>query len=146
MSDIDFEIINRLNVSLESTQEGQKEDRDYIWASAWKQFTDNPIFGDSFVADYEESTMKAHTYAHNLFLDVLMSTGLIGLTLIMILLFTTFNNFLKFNKDQKRLVFPLWIAFLGYFFLSLTSGGVFLAYPVWIMIALICSIPKYANN
>ena len=74
MSDVDFEIINRLSASLESAQEGQKEDRDYIWESAWKQFIDNPIFGDSFVADYEESTMQAHTFQENYQMQNLLSS------------------------------------------------------------------------
>lgn len=51
---------------------GAVEARDLIYAAAWEDFLSSPILGKSYVVSFENSL------AHNLILETLMSTGLIG--------------------------------------------------------------------
>ena len=105
------------------------EARDYLWASAWRQFKENPIFGDSFVTDYMNS------YSHNLFLDSLMATGVVGTILLFILLFKIIESFWQNTKRLKVHYLPIWIVFFSIFLLSMTSGSLFLSFEFWIMLA-----------
>jgi len=132
-STLDFELLNRLTNFSKSRQYGEKEVRDYEWASAIHQFTENPIFGDSFVTDYDKS------YAHNLFMDALMSTGIVGILLMSSLILFIFRRYNTFKPEQRSAIFPIWIIFLVYFLLSMTSGGLFMSFPFWIMSAMILS-------
>ncbi len=134
----DVELINRLSQTAESRQKKQKEERYYEWASAWKQFKDNPVIGDAFVTTYDKS------YSHNLFLDVLMSTGLVGMSFFMGMLYFIFDKIMWATKHIRRL--PHFSAytflFLAQFLLGMTSGGLFLSIGFWLLSATILGVKK----
>jgi len=88
-----YKMINLFGVK----QSRDLEVRDYLWESAWRQFKENPIFGDSFVTDY------MNDYAHNLFLDSLMATGVVGTILLFYLLFKVIESFWQNTKRLKFL-------------------------------------------
>ena len=139
-NNLNLEIINRMTSFYTERQIGGKiEERDFEWASAWRQFVENPIFGDSFVNDFDKS------YAHNLFLDSLMATGVVGTILLIYLTYKSFSSFIKSSRSLKVQLLPIWITYLSILILSLTSGGLFVAFPFWIMLAVTIKIPIYAN-
>jgi len=129
INESNFLILSRLMDFFGAKQSRGMEDRDYLWASAWRQFKENPIFGDSFVTD------NMNDYAHNLFLDSLMSTGLVGTILLFILLFKIIESFWQNTKRLKVRYLPIWIVFFSIFLSSITSGSLFLSFSFWIMLA-----------
>jgi len=78
------------------------DNRKELYNSAYNQFIRNPIFGDKY---YEEITK---TYPHNIFLEILMSTGIFGIVFFILHLFTIlliyFKNF-KFKNEYTFLIF-----------------------------------------
>jgi O-antigen ligase len=139
-SKTDFLLVGRVNSLYDQRAAGEKEDRDYQWESAWRQFKENPVLGDSYITDYDKS------YAHNLILDSLMATGIVGTALLLYLIYKSFVLFNKSNKRFKIHFFPIWIMFLSILLLSMTSGGLFAAFPFWIMLAVTSKIPIYAHS
>lgn len=133
LKDGDIELINRMASTVESRQKNDKEERDYEWAAAWRQFKENPILGDAFVNDYDNS------YSHNLILDVLMSTGLVGAFLFGGMLFYVFRKSFRIiynirsNHNESIIV----LFFFGAFFISMTSGGLFMSASFWIFCTMI---------
>lgn len=68
----DFAILGRMDSFVENRKTGQEEERNSLFQSAWSQFTDHPILGDSYL----EKTSKF--YPHNLTIEAFMATGIIG--------------------------------------------------------------------
>jgi O-antigen ligase len=135
---IDFAIIDRLINFNESRQLGDKEERDFEWQSAWNQFLDSPIIGDQFVTKYDQY------YPHNVHLEVLMSLGLIGGLLYLMIYSIIVKNIVKafryFNKDQ---MFTTYIFLCSLFFTS-TSGSLWTDATTWSLIVII-SIKFYSK-
>jgi O-antigen ligase len=96
---------------------------------AWNQFLQNPLFGNAV----EEQITQY--YPHNLVLEALMATGLIGGIPFIGLLFLALHAALKI---MSRAAGETWIGLLTiqYIVASLFSGSLAQATPMWIMIAL----------
>jgi hypothetical protein len=93
------------------------DSRKELYNSAISQFYINPIIGDKY---FEETTK---TYPHNILIEVLMSTGLIGIVLFLIHCFVLLFLYLKYYiyKDEKTFIF--YVTFF-YFFCSLFSSSI----------------------
>ncbi len=130
-----IEIINRLLIFAEGRSTGEKEVRNYLWESAWQQFLEHPILGDQFL---ERSYLH---YPHNIYLESLMATGIIGgtifLSLIVYLLLLIFRHVLN---RQKVVIFSLLL--LAALLANFTSGSLFGSVRLWIMIAFFGSITQ----
>jgi hypothetical protein len=128
----DIQLLSRLQETANTLQSNEKEERNYEWASSWRQFNKNPILGDKFVNDYDKS------YSHNFFLDVTMSTGIFGLSFV-ILLFWFFIPRLVFSIKVIK-TFPylsfLFLLYLGEFTIAMLSGGIFAVTNFWLLISL----------
>ena len=136
----EIELVNRLFLTVENKQDGGKEEREFLFDSAIRQFAESPIIGDAFVTRY---FYLYNSYSHNLFLDVLMSTGLIGFTIFSFLLFYVFHScrhVLLTGLQSPLLVHVL--LFLAHFLLTMTSGGLFMSSGFWILGALMLNL-KY---
>ncbi|MGB9857719.1 MAG: O-antigen ligase family protein [Dictyoglomaceae bacterium] len=102
-----------------------KTERIYIWKSAWKMFLDHPITGigvGTFGLAYPsyklpQSHIETTPFAHNLPLNLLAETGILGFLSFTILTFSFFIKGLKVFLRQRDLAI-----------LSLLSG--FTAYMV----------------
>lgn len=136
----DLQIFSRMQASYDEHITGNvKEDRDYQWESALAQFESSPVFGDKFVNNFD------HSYAHNLFLDVLMSLGLIGFVVFSMMLRYVIPKYyfaISIIKSDVTLFFFL-ILFLGEFLMGLTSGGIFVAINFWLLSAFALGYSKY---
>lgn len=103
---------------------------------AWNQFLQNPLFGNAI----EEKI--TNYYPHNVVLEALMATGLIGGIPFIGLLFLALHAAWKF---LSRATSETWIGLLTiqYIFAAQFSGSVVQAGPMWMMIAL--STTHYAT-
>ena len=125
----DIPIVIRFNDMLEAKKNNEVEVRSLEWERAWNQFIDSPVVGDAFINKYDNS------YCHNLIIEVLMSTGIIGGTFffsfIAVLVFKLRKVRLN-EKQQNQEIFYL-ILFFCIVFSSMFSGGIFTNSQFWMM-------------
>jgi len=126
LKSIPLAAIERMFYFFSYRKEGAVEERDFEFAAAWEQFLSSPIIGDSILENF------TNYYPHNLILELLMSTGVIGFTVMSIILSSIFIRGLDLIKMgeqwmEEQLMF---IFFALIIFFSMFSGGLFIA-PYW---------------
>lgn len=104
--------------------------------SAWHQFTVNPLFGDSIIND------ARYFYSHNIFMDALMSVGIVGTIPFLVWFFLSLWYFIRLPAYRKREMSVLFVAYLAALLLSMTSGGLFTVPEVWILSAAVIGLSQ----
>jgi O-antigen ligase len=94
--------------------------RQDMWRMYWSGFLKKPVLGYGYCIGEKNSTIfgwnldfGANTTAHNMFMSVLINTGLIGLILWVRFLFVLFNRTYKYatlGNKYAALLFPVLIA------------------------------------
>ena len=126
-----FALYNRINSTVEK---GAGLDiRGKQWSSAWSQFTDNPILGDQII----ENAMNF--YPHNFFLEVLMSTGIIGGGLVLALLGIVVYKYINRHRIEieKWWIFYFMVLYLCYAFFS---QALITQTHLWLLLTLAASL------
>jgi len=97
-----------------------------ITKDAFSQILDSPIFGSHFLV------IESKMYSHNILLDILISTGLLGVLLIIPI-------YLFFAKNIIYKVPYTYITVIGFFYFlnTMTSGSIYNNYEFWIIFAVI---------
>ena len=126
-----FALFNRLSGITESSDPSDAS-RFIQIRSAWDQFLSSPIIGDRFV---ERST---NFYPHNILLESLMATGIVGTTFFVIfILLSLFSSFslTKFVGSNSLLK----LSMINLFFLlsCLTSGCLWNSLELWVFSILV---------
>jgi O-antigen ligase len=140
-SKYDITLFQRFETLLESRKNAEKEERDYLFTSAVDQFISNPIIGDQYVLK------DGNGYPHNIAIEVLMSTGIIGgfffLITLLIVLYKIYKIWLiPYNST----IFILLNVAMFYFLCGMTSGSIFVNPEIWLSIALILILPTSINE
>ena len=117
-------LINRFLDLKETTTNTSQDERSLIYQTAWKQFLKNPIIGDKFI----ENTSKWHP--HNIMLESLMSTGIIGTSMFLIYIFSFIFSFTSLYQKNELLL--IYFVGLYYFLCCLTSGSLWNSIEIWI--------------
>jgi O-antigen ligase len=126
LSSNDFSMIARVESFIENREMGRDEERDFIFNSAWNQFMDNPILGDSYL----EKTTK--WYPHNLMIEVLMATGIVGFLFFMSSIIVTIKRMHIISRIKKNgYNYVYLVCFLLIIFMGQTSGGLFTSVELW---------------
>lgn len=114
---------------LQFRSEGALEIRDFEYQMAWNQFLRSPVIGDAYIEEF------TNFYPHNIFLELLMATGVAGTSLILVPMVRIFirSRFLFNNFESNRSEVLLLIIFVLILFLSLFSGGLFANPIFWIL-------------
>jgi O-antigen ligase len=130
-----FALYNRLqNVSSDPGVAARR----LLWRGAIEQFDRSPILGDSFV----EATLRF--YPHNAFLEVMMTTGIIGLLLlIVVVLVGSVSAFRTLRDPGLR-----WIGllFVQQVLAAQTSGSLYLSQAFWAALLMVISVDARANR
>jgi len=127
--ELDINMLDRMISMFDGSQRSSKSEvRTVIWNNAWNQFISSPIVGNKIV---ENSTLN---YPHNLFLEVLMSVGLIGFIPFVISIYYAFKKGFELLFNGYQSVFFLF--FFG-FISMLFSGSIFLSPEFWVTMVLI---------
>jgi hypothetical protein len=136
----EIELINRFFLTFEMIELNQADERSILFQSAWNQFLKNPILGDSFITEEPYAS-----YPHNLFLDVLMSTGLIGMLFFVILLNGVFKkSYFFLFKDGKIKIAPvISFLFISIFLIGFTSGSLFSSSSFWLFSSYLVGASKF---
>jgi O-antigen ligase len=103
-----------------------------LWGRAWDFFISNPLFGigASNFADYNAFEYGDQLVVHNTFLEILTESGLSGLLIYVLFVFTVFVQMYKADFHRKHPF--LFLTFLGFIlqmmFLSLIFNDMFLLF------------------
>lgn len=121
-------LIDRFTQTNSDIQEGNDAAiRTVMWSNAFNQFTENPIMGDRLKVDGFD------IYPHNIFIEILQCTGLLGFIPFFIL---TAIAFIKSIKIFRLTPAYSWVGvlFLQCFLQNMFSGGIFSA--SWLMMSM----------
>jgi O-antigen ligase len=130
LSNVDFYLFRRIS-SFVSGQKGKKEIRDYEWESAINQFLSHPVVGDKYITDYDRF------YPHNIYLEVLMSTGVIGGTLFFTGLILVLWKFVEIIRFKHRYMLPFFVILCLVMSFRVTSSALYMTAEFWVMMGLI---------
>lgn len=130
-----FTLIARFTDTIDSRTSGGTEKRDYHLISAWNIFVDSPFIGGRFVEDYENH------YPHNVYLEALMATGIIGGGFFFIAIGTALRKLRRFYlKYIGSKIFIVFVFILVNMIAVAISGSLFTSVGFWSMLALFLSI------
>lgn len=113
-----------------------------IWASALNHFSDNPLFGSSL------ELPETQYHPHNVFIEVLLSTGIIGFIPFMFLIAKAVQHALHIFKNNPEVS---WVAaiFLQSIIQNCFSGSIYGASWLFFSMAFVLSMslkPEYASS
>lgn len=136
---IDNPLYTRVMLSVKS---GNTSGRTEIYAQAWEEFTESPIFGNAFLVQGKGYA----NYPHNLILESLMATGVIGAGFFI-------GWIIKCLKRGYRILigvsnFGKWVPvlFVQYFILGLFSVSIFTNSYFWYYSVIIYSLYNRLRN
>lgn len=135
-----FTMFSRLSSFEENVQSGDKEERNDLYSEAWQQFLSSPVVGDSFV------TKTDAFYPHNLYLEVLMSMGLIGISILFLVHVEIFKKVRTLFKEKEILIIPVFLVLLASLLSSMTSGGIPFSMGLWSVLTFFLSSPFDKND
>lgn len=95
---------------------GDSSGRNVLWSDAWNHFLDFPIFGGRIEV--------SGIYPHNMFLETLMATGVVGLFLFSPAVIASFKNASTLIKINKIFLIPF-IIFINGFSQNMFSGAIY---------------------
>ncbi|KGL64355.1 O-antigen ligase family protein [Polaribacter sp. Hel1_85] len=120
MAKSDLDILNRFTFLFDQIKSGDADAgsaRLSIWGDGFNQFLQNPFFGDAL-------EVKSYKYvAHNMYLETLMATGVLGGITFLIILVKTFKNGYIMLKTNSNLGW-LMILFLERCFTGFLSTSI----------------------
>ncbi|MDT0677677.1 O-antigen ligase family protein [Autumnicola musiva] len=112
------------------------------WNNSFKQFLNNPFIGDKLAVN------NWVNYAHNIFLEILQTTGILGFLPFILLLLNGLKISFKIIKAYKEYSWIV-VIFLQSFIQHLFSGAIYTGAWLWTSLALIYSLDfflKRLNN
>lgn len=136
MEQYDIFLFQRVEMFLEGRKNAEKEDRDVLISGGIDQFLQNPAVGDQYVM------RGGNGYPHNILVEVLMATGIVGSILFLLMLGVMFLKMyrLTFTSYQP---YPFMLMCMGFFFFTsgFTSGSLFVNPEIWLSVAMILALP-----
>ncbi|MCO5235639.1 MAG: O-antigen ligase family protein [Chitinophagaceae bacterium] len=129
-------LIDRFTQTGSDIQKGNEEAvRTVMWRNAFDQFTANPIMGDRLKVEGFD------IYPHNVFIEILQSTGLLGFIPFFILTIITFVKSLGIFRYKPAFSW-ISILFLQCLVQNLFSGGIFSASWLLLSMALVIAFDR----
>jgi len=104
-----------------------------IWKTSFYQFVNNPIFGNSLESDFRGYK------PHNIFLEVLVTTGIIGFLPFIYLIYTTIRKSLLLLKIKSSASY-MSLIFIFTLIVSNFSGGLYSASILFISMSIILNM------
>ncbi|MBB4806177.1 O-antigen ligase [Chryseobacterium defluvii] len=119
----DMIFLKRINAAL---FEGNASGRSYFFDKGLDEFFANPVLGGRIL-------FESGMYSHNMFIDILMATGLVGMLLFIAYFQFVIRSFVKIARNiyKYKEAGILTLFFLQYFVLVQTSGNIYLSFEFW---------------
>ena len=125
-------LFERFTMMAEGTLGGGAEERDYIYARAWQDFLDYPLFGSSYVVSF------GGWLAHNFALDALMSTGFAGGVFFVLAMFWALRGLVRLiHGSLGPEGYSIAMAAICFITIGTTSGSVGQSPEVWLFITIV---------
>ena len=136
----------RIEVSIKEGDTHGRLDTDYadqgIYAVGIENFLESPLVGYYFRLVTSNMSIRGY-YAHNIFIEIAMTMGLLGFVPFMILLIMAFRKSLKlFKLKFMRNNISLLILFLCPFLQFQTTGSLLFSYDFWLFFYILCYLDK----
>jgi O-antigen ligase len=103
--------------------------RSFLWNPAFKAIAESPWIGNGpyayifyYLQENSVPNNQLFDYAHNIYLDTLASSGVIGLIVLLFLIYKLIKNMTKLLKDKDDYTFLLALGVLGGFSAFLVHG------------------------
>lgn len=127
ISNEEIVLVSRVNEFYDDRTTNETEERDILIQKALEDFYDSPIIGKQFVLTYN------NFYPHNIFVEVLMATGLIGSLFFFGFFISLLKKcyFLFFSEDSEKLL--IFLIFIPILIGTLFSGSLFMSTDIWAM-------------
>lgn len=138
----DSTLLLRLNKTVD---EGNISGRDEIWLSYMPLIIDNPIFGVGITGttNYSFTFFHSNKSPHNVFIEILLYSGIVGLSIFLIFLFYFYKNAYLYYKINNFL-YPL---LLSVPVMGLLLSGQLLGVKVgWLVFAIALSRRLYVGK
>jgi len=126
---------------METTEEGDLGGRGLIWNHTLEIYERSPVIGWGNTGFEKEMTIT-HGYfkdTHNLFLYILVTTGIIGFVIFMYFLYLHFKSAVRFYKYEEDVIMLGLLLF--YITTVFKSGGIINDKLMWILLAIIIATP-----
>lgn len=114
------------------------DERSAQWSAAWEQFLSSPAWGDKLVE------RALGSYPHNVVLEVLMSTGMLGGVFFFGLLIMAGWKYLQRRSVDQEFT-PVYYLFIGYFGFAMFSSALITLVQFWVLLALVVSVIPIRN-
>lgn len=124
------------------------DERISIWNAGLELFKQNPLFGEgplTYMHSFPRIDAPYHEHAHSIYIDTILSYGIIGTVLLAISSISPVRSLLELSRQpQKRPIVGLYVSFL----VVVAVHGIFDLAIFWIQSAFIflivmCSIPMW---
>lgn len=112
-----FSVFETVSYRFSSIKSDNGSGRKELWLNAIDTFLDYPVFGIGINSTLDYAAVKYGTnhYIHNVYLEVLSETGIIGFTTYMLFLVSVFRMIKKTYITNKSALF-IYIVFISYLF------------------------------
>ena len=108
----------------DTLQDEASNDRIAMMYGAWAQFTEQPLLGSHFVE------LRFYTYPHNIFLESLMATGIVGAGLLLANLAAAMLAALRVISASPSLAW-IGLIYLQYVVNGMVSGSLYFDTTFW---------------
>lgn len=139
-SDISEGLLSRFEN--DSTGSGRYGDDSSIYSIAIQQIGEHPFFGSYFRL---LTGADRGSYAHNFFLETLMTFGFVFSIPLYIIIFKAVFRSITAYVNKKDFGYMLFV-FIFFFLSLMTSGTIFANYWFWIPLAYLCNESKRKRN
>lgn len=102
----------------DSLETGDASGREGLWSDAFNEFLENPLLGGRIEV--------SGIYPHNIFLETLMATGIVGFLLFVYVFLSSFINGIKLSNQNTDYLIPFLI-FINAFSQHMFTGGLWSA-------------------
>jgi len=121
---------------IESTFESGDEGRNLLWTNAWNEFVNYPFLGRRIEIGF---------YPHNIFLETLMSIGIVGFLLFIIVLFKGYRRVWNKSKNDVTYLIPF-IVMNQAVSQHMVTGGLYVAILLFFSLGLAFTVSNQQNN
>lgn len=114
---------------------------DSVFAYAFKQISQNPLFGTYFRLTDKTSNLANGSYPHNWIFESIMTFGLVFSLPFYRFIYDAIKKAYCTLKENGDYLFCA-LAFIYFLLCYLVSGSIFLSYEFWLFLAIFCNLPS----